>query len=165
MALVVVSALFGYAWPPYFSGSVRCCSQAETLWRGHILKPWFFGRLDVLLPLKPNKSFSGFFFQRNHGALLCFFLFRGESFIPFQTIFFFVIFRGGWQQHCHLKCPVTVRLVEKTVILSRWSTSMQLSGMWNKFHASSDQNPPTHISLYWLVFLGFGILIMADYNP
>lgn len=117
MALVVVSALSGYAWPPYFSGSVRCCSQAETLWRGHILKPWFFGRLDVLLPLKPNKSFSGFFFGETTGVLR--FFFQGEGFIPFQTIFFLVIFLGGWQQHCHLKCPVTVRLVEKSEILSR----------------------------------------------
>ena len=119
MALVVVSALFGYAWPPYFSGSVRCCSQAETLWRGHILKPWFFGRLDVLLPLKTQQKLLWIFFSEKPRGVVVFFLFRGESFIPFQTIFFLVIFRGGWQQHCHLKCPVTVRLVEKTVILSR----------------------------------------------
>ena len=93
MALVVVSALFGYAWPHYFSGSVRCCSQAETLWRGHILKPWFFGRLDVFLRLKPNKNFSVFF--RETTGRCCVFFFRGEDFIPFQTIFFFGNFLVG----------------------------------------------------------------------
>ena len=113
----------------------------------------------------PTKASLDFFSQRNHGALLCFFFSGVKVLSLFKPYFFWWFFGGGWQQHCHLKCPVTVRLVEKTVILSRWSTSMQLSGMWNKFHASSDQNPPSHISLYWLVFLGFGILIMADYNP
>lgn len=113
MALVVVSALFGYAWPPYFSGSVRCCSQAETLWRGLV-----FRSVGCASPIETKQKLFWIFFGETTGRCGVFF-FQGEGFIPFQTIFFFVIFLGGWQQHCHLKCPVTVRLVEKSEILSR----------------------------------------------
>ena len=103
-----------------------------------------------------NPTKTSLFFSEKPRGVVVFFFFRGEDFIPFQTIFVFGNFLVGLATTLSSEMPGYHEIGRK-----EWDPVR----MWNKFHASSDQNPPTHISVYWLVFLGFGILIMANYNP
>ena len=127
MALVV-EALFGYAWPPYFFGSVCWWSQAETLWRGHVLKPRIGVSVGWMRFSDETQQKAHGIFQRNTGFVGCG-TFRGSLQVSlFSTPIFWEgwwIFLG-WQQHCnHLKCPwVTVRFFAKRLRPwpSRWST-------------------------------------------
>lgn len=127
----------------------------------HCGEAWFFGRLDVLLQLKPNKNFSGFFSEKPRGVVV--FFFPGWRFYPFSNHIFFCDFFGGLATTLSSEMPGYREIGRK-----EWDPVQMkhLNGIVRdvKQIPCEQWSKPTHP--HFIILVGFlGILIMADYNP